>query len=763
MSIGKKFLSALLEEGSVSNFLQYGPIDDLFRGTEIEAFKFVKGFVKQYHKFPEPETIKAHTGEDLVSHEEPSAYYVDLMKQRHSELQLKRAMKKATEYLSPDVKDINAALRVITQTVMDLINRENAKQMVDFRDAYDAVIAEYVQKFTADESRGFQMGWPTLDEMAGGIGVGDLISFVGRPAMGKALAHGTPVLMSDGGFKPIEDIEVGDALASVDGAPSKVFGVYAQGERELYRVTFADGRSLDVDGDHLWQVGCKYWDAPRIMTTKDMIRFRSKASRYANTLWVPLASGEFGDAKPYIDPYLLGVLLGDGCLTKEVSFTSVDPEVVRRVEAALPPTHCLTEIKSEDRAPSYRVVTAADQGKLPPNEVKARLQKLGLWGLKSKDKFLPQHVFHWCRDDRVALLQGLMDTDGTADKNGCTVFGSSSQRLVEDVARLVRSIGGKALHQKVKATTHLDHHRITIILKAPEEAFSMQRKKARCTAYTTHDPSHLRVTGIEPIGSGPATCIAVTHPSRLFIAGDYVVTHNTWFLLYAALNGWLKAGKNQDKENPQSRMFVSMEMPISQIQQRLAAIVAQVPAGAIKNPNLSTMKLAKLKNSLLEIQGFGEPFYVIDGNLTATVEDIWMLARQLKPAAILIDGGYLVKHPTERDRYRRVAENADLMKQELAALAPTAVSWQFAKSASKKKKGEKVTGDDVGYSDAIFQVSSLLLGLFEEDSVETLQQRKIEILKGRGGEVGSFRTKWDFQNMDFSEIEDEDVEELQFL
>jgi hypothetical protein len=107
----------------------------------------------------------------------------------------------------------------------------------------------------------------------------------------------------------------------------------------------------------------------------------------------------------------------------------------------------------------------------------------------------------------------------------------------------------------------------------------------------------------------------------------------------------------------------------------------------------------------------------------------------------------------------------ELMKQELAALAPVVVSWQFSRDAAKKnkKKGEKAGLEDIGYTDAIGQVSSLVLGLFEEESVETIKQRKIEILKGRNGEIGSFITRWDFNKMDFSEIEDEDVSELQFL
>lgn len=237
----------------------------------------------------------------------------------------------------------------------------------------------------------------------------------------------------------------------------------------------------------------------------------------------------------------------------------------------------------------------------------------------------------------------------------------------------------------------------------------------------------------------------------------------TWQMLYGAHYGWAKAAAHVDPEADQSRLFVSMEMAILPIEQRLAAMQAHVPAMDVKHGGLVTKNLNKLKHGLTEIQGYGAPFWIVDGNLAATVEEIWMLVRQLKPAAVFIDGAYLVKHPTERDRYRRVAENVELIKQEIAPLAPVACSWQFAKSATKKKKGDKVTGDDIGYSDAIYQVSSLVLGLFEEDSVETLKQRKVEILKGRSGEVGSFRTRWNFDQMLFDEIFTEEVEELQFV
>lgn len=249
----------------------------------------------------------------------------------------------------------------------------------------------------------------------------------------------------------------------------------------------------------------------------------------------------------------------------------------------------------------------------------------------------------------------------------------------------------------------------------------------------------------------------------------FTMAGKTWQMLNSAMHGWRKANTaflltGDDKYlQGASRMFISMEMDHSIIQQRMAAMQTHLPMNHLKFAALSTPGLKKLKKGLLEIQGYGAPFWIVDGNLSATVEDAVLLARQLKPDATFIDGAYLMKHPTEKDRYRRVAENADLMKQELASLMPLVASWQFSKGVVKKKqKGEKIGLDDIGYAYAIAEVSSIVLGLFETDNVETLLRRIIEVLKGRSGEVGSFMTNWDFYNMDFEEYIEQDLGDLQF-
>ena len=226
----------------------------------------------------------------------------------------------------------------------------------------------------------------------------------------------------------------------------------------------------------------------------------------------------------------------------------------------------------------------------------------------------------------------------------------------------------------------------------------------------------------------------------------------TWQMLYAAYSGWLEAELDPQSEG-EPRLFVTMEMDILSVEQRLAALHTKVKMNAIKKSAMTTFELKTYKHGLKVMAGFKSPFWVVDGNLTATVDDVLLLARQLKPKAVFIDGAYLMKHPTERDRYKRVSENADDIKKKIAnEIGPVVASWQFAKTASKKKKGEEVTLEDIAYADAIAQASSIVVGLFEEDSVENLKQRRVKILKGRNGETGEFLAHWNFDAMDFSEV-----------
>lgn len=226
----------------------------------------------------------------------------------------------------------------------------------------------------------------------------------------------------------------------------------------------------------------------------------------------------------------------------------------------------------------------------------------------------------------------------------------------------------------------------------------------------------------------------------------------TWFMLWMALHAWSAQGKVP--------LFVSMEIKPLTIVQRLLAMQARLPFKGIRDAALTTKQYQQMKHMLVEASESPIPFHIVDGNLAASVGDLHALCRQLKPDFVVIDGAYLLTHPTERDRFKRVAENASLIKQHICDLAPTACSWQFARppkggsgNGGNGQKKQPQTGDDIGYSDAILQLSSLALGLMQPESAETIKQREISILKGRNGETGSFTVNWNFDwTTDFSEV-----------
>ena len=111
------------------------------------------------------------------------------------------------------------------------------------------------------------------------------------------------------GWKAMGEVQVGDALASIDGAPSIVTGVFPQGERQAYRVTFSDGRSAECCAEHLWRVHFRQWDAPRVVSTAKLIEMLSR-KRYQHRLWVDMVDGDFGHADPLpIDPSLVASTL----------------------------------------------------------------------------------------------------------------------------------------------------------------------------------------------------------------------------------------------------------------------------------------------------------------------------------------------------------------------------------------------------------------------------------------------------------------------
>jgi len=235
------------------------------------------------------------------------------------------------------------------------------------------------------------------------------------------------------------------------------------------------------------------------------------------------------------------------------------------------------------------------------------------------------------------------------------------------------------------------------------------------------------------------------------MAGDMVSmvgmtgSGKTWLAIYNALTAWA-TGKRV--------LFISMEMPAERIRNRAAAMHAGVDPSKINRGKVDTWEMEHLSSALSESD---TPFWIVDGQYTATVDDVHALARQMQPDLCVVDGAYLLKHPTEHDRYKRVAENADLLVKKVSPHAPVISTWQFKREVQEKlKKKEDPEVEDIGYAYAAAQNATVAIGIVAEESVEGLAQRRLVMMKGREGESGQFRVNWNFQKMDLSEIETEE-------
>jgi hypothetical protein len=350
---------------------------------------------------------------------------------------------------------------------------------------------------------------------------------------GRALADYEKVLTPYGPI-PIRNIKIGDKVCNTYGTTSNVVGVFPQGKRDIVRIKFSNGTHIDCDMEHRWSVRTRNNRKFHTLTTREIIEkgilWKTREKVYNNGIcytredgylrpkWMlPLIDSiEFKAREIKIDPYTMGILLGDG--DANCNLVGMDDEIFDRIP------YQLGKRINRPNNKSYK------------KHIKGIRKYYHNYGLNCKgiDKFIPEDYLYNTKEVRLELLRGLMDTDGYCTQRGQTVFCSSSKRLIYDFRKLVESLGGyvRSINkQKGVGNTEIcgvkcfgrDHYRVYFKLFG-EKVFHLKRKQLLVKDAIK---THIAITGIEYLGMENATCISVDSDDSLFICENFIPTHNT--------------------------------------------------------------------------------------------------------------------------------------------------------------------------------------------------------------------------------------------
>ena len=363
---------------------------------------------------------------------------------------------------------------------------------------------------------------------------------------GRAQPYDARVL-TPSGFRPIGSLEVGDLVIGSNGEPTPVLGVYPQGPRQVYRVFTQDGASTVACGEHLWTVATpddKRRGRTRVITTEDMIGRLRRG--YVRRFEIPMmAPAQQVESDVPIDPYAMGLLLGDGCLTTSTtpSFATNDSELVDALGSALD-THGIDLVRKSSYDWTLRHRNGSRGGLRIANPVTVAMRELGLAGTRSATKFVPSCYLANSVEVRLGECCRVCwtPTAGPVCQVGrtCRVqYTTTSPQLADDVMYLVRSLGGTVtagsasppgafLALPTAGRSGTGRTRTSWTFGCPEESRpSASRRKMHAYDATGGGRPMRFIDAIEPMGTQDTVCIQVAAADSLYVTDDFLVTHNT--------------------------------------------------------------------------------------------------------------------------------------------------------------------------------------------------------------------------------------------
>lgn len=631
-----------------------------------------------------------------------------------------KSLKRHLLTLTTEIKRVTVEEELSSAEVIDIVEKKlyeitQDNQTSDFKDSpkmtYDTM--EYIKEMKARGNSvlvGVDTGYHELNKMTTGFGKGDLVIIAARPAMGKCLGLGTKVVMFDGTLKNVEDIEVGEQLMGDDSTPRNVLSL-ARGRERMYWVRQNKGIDYRVNESHILSLKRsrnegkhKNGDILNI-SVKD---YNQKSDKFHTNYKGYKTAIDFKEQDLHVDPYFLGLWLGDGH-SSSVNITTMDKEVIEYLESYAAKLNLqVTKQSPKNKCPVYGI-TSGQQGisKFEDNSLQKRLRDLGVLN----HKHIPHVYIQNSEKNRLELLAGLIDSDGYYDKKfNVYEIVQKDENLTNQIKFLADSLGFRVSFKTKKARIkkinfECDVYRLRIVGDLDKIPTKIKRKQARALK-AAREVKH---TGIKVEYDRVDDYYGFTiDGNHLFLLEDMTVTHNTSFILNT-VNSLIMQGKGV--------AFFSLEMPAEQLMLRLLSIQTSIPLQKLRVGDMNDDQWGSLGGA---IDKMNTAKLYVDDHGSININQLRSKLRKLKNKhpeieIAVIDYLQIMSGVGTQDRHLQVSEMSRGLKMLARELEMPIVALSQLNRGLESRNDKRPMLSDIRESGSIEQDADIILFVYRDD------------------------------------------------
>ena len=550
--------------------------------------------------------------------------------------------------------------------------------------------------------------------LGGGLGRTELGVVVAAPGRGKALDPNTKILTPTG-YQTLKDLKIGDQVISVDGSPTNITAIYHHTNKNMYKVKFLYGGECICCDEHLWTVQTRSSSDEWVtLSLKDMIDHIRVDEGHCNynipILTEPSKLQSCGEIT--LHPWLLGVFIGSGFGYS--TFTChLDTDLLVQFNKLLPDGLSLDQI--DETVSKHKILWNSlrrgkcKDGSYSKHPFRLELEKLGLYGKKSYNKFIPKEYLFSSPENRLSILQGILDSRGSIFSHTSVKYTTPSKQLIQDVKFLAESLGcitSNVLETLGKYTKNEETietiPQYSIVIR-PVNGIQIFSSKTKLSQLKINKPYKRLIQSVEYVGQGDAICITVDHPSKLYVIQDGIVTHNTTVLISIGAAA-LEAGYNV--------LHISLENNEKQIARNYDVRLLHKDKQYIRdNPEYSLEimnNIRKYRRGQLRIKKY--PTKTITVRTIRALLDSYKSIQDFEPTVLILDYGALLK-PTNNYADKRNAIESNF--EEMRALADeyNLALWSAAQGNRGALSKKVVTMSDLAECFAIANIADVMVCL----------------------------------------------------